>query len=90
MRKLLTVIAVITGALPGLARAAEVSVVNPSLPTQPPPLLRPVTPALSSAFKQQPFPLAVPPTTVAPATSSPQGASSALRVRPNARARPAP
>ena len=90
MHKLLTVIAIVAGALPGLTRAPEVSVVNPSLPTQPPPLLRPVTPALSSAFKQQPFPLAVPPAAAAPATSLPQGSSSAPGVRPNAPPRPAP
>jgi len=89
MRKLLIVVAILTGALPGPTRAAEVSVVNPSLPTQPPPLLRPVTPALSSAFKQQPFPLAVPPAAAASANPSPQRSSSAPGVRPNAAPRPA-
>lgn len=89
MRKLLIIIAVLMGVSPGMGQAAEVSVVNPSLTPQPPPLLRPATPALSSAFKQQPFPLAMPstaPATTAPATSSPNNKHTA----PGAPPRPAP
>ncbi len=46
------------GACFGVALAAEASVVNSSVPMQPPPLVRPVTPAHTPAFKQQPVPLA--------------------------------
>ncbi len=54
MRKLLMSIAAVTGFSLGMAQAAEVSVVNPSVPVQPQPLVRPVTPALTPAFNQQP------------------------------------
>ncbi len=56
MRKLLMAITAVTGVSLGMAQAAEVSVVNPSVPMQPPPFVRPVTPALTPAFEQQPSP----------------------------------
>ena len=86
MRKLLIVTAVTVGASPALAQAAEVSVVNPTLATQPPPLLRPATPALSPAFKQQPFPFELPrsaPVPVAPASPS-QKSQNSVGVRQGA------
>lgn len=60
MRKLLMALAAATGVSLGMALAAEVSVVNPSVRMQPPPLARPMTPALTPAFKQQPSPGLVP------------------------------
>ncbi len=54
MRKRLMAIAAVTGVSLGMAQAAEVSVVNPSVPMQPQPLVRPVTPALTPAFNQKP------------------------------------
>ena len=68
MRKfLLATVAAIAAAL-GIAQAAVISVVNPALPTQPPPTMQPATPALSPAFTQHPFPFLDHP---APAASSP-------------------
>jgi hypothetical protein len=90
MRKLLTVTAVVMGALPGLSQAAVVSVNNPSLVPQPPQVITPVAPALSSAFKQQPFPLAAPRATAAPTASSSQQSPGASGARPSAPPRVAP
>lgn len=51
-------IATVIAALFGVVQAAEVSIVNPAVPVQPPAPLSPATPALTPAFKQQPHPLA--------------------------------
>lgn len=72
MRKfLLAIVAVIGAGAAAATQAAVISVVNPTLPIQPPPIIQPVTPALSSAARQQPFPFsAVPAPGAAPASSS--------------------
>jgi hypothetical protein len=54
----LIVVATLISASFGVVRAAEVSIVNPSVPVRPPPVVSPATPALTPAFKQQPHPLA--------------------------------
>jgi hypothetical protein len=58
MHKRLIAVATMMGTSIALAKGAEVSVVNPSVPAEPPPHMRPATPALTPAFKQQPLPLA--------------------------------
>ncbi len=55
MRKLLMATAAIMGVSLGVAQAAEISVVNPSLAQQPVPVASPATPALSAGFKQTPL-----------------------------------
>jgi hypothetical protein len=85
MHKLLMAAAVLVAAAAGTAQAVEISVTNPSLPTQPPPVLSPATPALSSAFTQQPFPLVKPaaaPRAPAQSTASPPGAPAAGGSKP--------
>ncbi len=54
----LIAIAIMSGVPFGAVQAADVSIANPSVPVQPPPVMSPTAPAPTPAFKPPPPPLA--------------------------------